>query len=163
MDEKDRLAKPKSVPGNVRPSESCPWPEDTLRDRHGTDPRREVSGRCASVRDMGVIETFSKRMNRALGRAEVYQFETIPPPLRIQIRNLWLQAFGYAYRSGPSRAKVANSFWRLVRDNLAHDRGVDTLFDGVDPWDDCCAFLLNAPTIDCLDIIEYVFGMGSHV
>jgi hypothetical protein len=114
---------------------------------------------------MGILETFSKRQKRLqkAGQQDIYQYDTIPAPFRMQVLHIWKTAFGKFYLPGEFsfgvRSSPANKFWIFLHDSLARELGVGVLAG--DPFDEpkvrCQKFLFEADTSGVLDIIEFSF------
>lgn len=124
---------------------------------------------------MGIFETFSKRMRRKAraGQAEVYQYDTLPRALKVQVIHIWTTAIGtYAPARKPQNGAAAeqgpwtleaaepkcNEYWREIHDTMAREQGVFHLGnEKLDPCARCQEFLLKADTGGTLDIIEISF------
>lgn len=100
---------------------------------------------------MGIYETYSKRLkNRErAGQTDVYQYEKLPETLRTQIVHIWRDIFGHTH----------GGLWDDIHDALAREMGVFHLWGDGKYYSDrmCISFLLNAPTLQALDIIEMSF------
>jgi len=50
---------------------------------------------------MGAYETFSKRQKKVerAGHVDVYQYDHLPPPFRVQVVHIWNTALGRAINS----------------------------------------------------------------
>ena len=110
---------------------------------------------------MPVFETFSRRQAKRAeaGKADVYQYESLPQPFRFQVAHIWKTAIGpyFSWDSWTYEPR-SNQAWRWIHDTLARERGVSSLVDG--DWDEgtkCLRFLLTADTNGALDIIELTF------
>ena len=69
-----------------------------------------------------ITDLFSKRQKRRRGEVpDVYQYETIPEELRIQVIHIWLDAFGEIHASG------AASVYESIHKNLCREYGMITL------------------------------------
>jgi len=113
---------------------------------------------------MGIFETFTKRQKRLTnaGKQDVYQYDEIPRPFRIQIIHIWDDAIGRWYAPdgyfGSGRTSPANQFWSLIQSTLARELGVFTLTGAVaGPVQQCKSYLLAADIAGALDIIELSF------
>lgn len=111
---------------------------------------------------MGIYETYSKRLKKRerAGQPDVYQYDDLPRPLRIQIIHIWNSALGAAVlrTSGP-RTTGPYTVWKLIHDTLAKELGVLYLaiHPDADPKEQCERFLLDANTNEALDIVELSF------
>jgi hypothetical protein len=107
-------------------------------------------------------ETFSKRLKKReqAGQHDVYQYDDLPKPLRIQIIHIWDSAIGAAVlRISGRHTAGPRPVWDLIHDQVARELGVRYLGDNphADPKVRCERFLLNASTNEALDIIELSF------
>ena len=113
---------------------------------------------------MAIYETFSKRQKRLAkaGQQDIYQYETLPDRFRGQVAHIWTTAIGryhaptrfdYGYMASPS-----NVYWKIILDTIARDLGPPYLGG---PFEDinvrCTNHLLNAPTLEALDVIQLSF------
>jgi hypothetical protein len=114
---------------------------------------------------MGLWETFSKRQKRIekSGQQDVYQYDTIPDPFRMQVLHIWRTTMGQYYEPGAysfgRRPSPSNRFWVLLHDTLARELGLAVLAGDAmaDPRERCQQFLLIADTSGTLDIVELSF------
>jgi hypothetical protein len=107
---------------------------------------------------MAVVNLYSKR-KRALekdGTPDTYQYDVLPPPLRVQIIHLWNDLFG------PYDAYSQNS-WPYFHDTIAREKGLFQLRLHGNPRDRCVDHFSVCSTDDALDMIEFSFGeIGSY-
>jgi hypothetical protein len=114
---------------------------------------------------MGIFETFSKRQKRLekAGRQDIYQYDTLPVPFRVQVIHIWRTAIGRYYLPegafSHGRPSPANEIWRFIHDTLARELGVTVLAGewADDPPNRCTQFLGKTNTSGALDIIELSF------
>jgi hypothetical protein len=115
---------------------------------------------------MGIFETFSKRMRRKerAGKAEAYQYDTLPRALRIQVIHIWTTAVGVYAAARPNGLAGghpeprSNEYWKEIHDTMARELGVFHLgAEKLDVLARCQEFLLKADTGGALDIIEISF------
>jgi hypothetical protein len=112
---------------------------------------------------MPIFETFSTRQAKRAeaGKADVYQYQSLPQPFRVQVAHIWKTAIGPYFfwnSSGFTSEPKSNQAWRWIHDTLARERGAFSLVD--EDWHDaakCHQFLLTADTNGALDIIELTF------
>lgn len=106
--------------------------------------------------DVGIYETFSKRLKKRerAGQPDVYQYEDLPEPFRVQITYIWRGALGHH-----------PVLWDGIHDTLARELGVFNLTGGhkTTSYGMCVQFLLDAPTLQALDIIELSFLAISDI
>jgi hypothetical protein len=114
---------------------------------------------------MTIWQTFSKRQNllAKAGQQDVYQYDDLPEPFRMQVVHIWNSALGqyfepqgYFARTAPS---PSNGYWRAIHNQMARELGLPFLgrYASSDPKEGCIYFLLNANTFGALDIIEMSF------
>jgi hypothetical protein len=104
---------------------------------------------------MGVYETFSKRMKRISknGQADVYQYDDLPNPFRVQVIHIWNDAL-----PPTNHLVLEKKDWTLIHDILAREIGVFNLSrESQTPYKQCAEFFLKADTENALDIIELSF------
>jgi hypothetical protein len=115
---------------------------------------------------MGIFDTFSKRQKRLekTGQQDIYQYNTLPGPFRVQVVHIWRTAIGqyyspqgYSYtRDEPS---PSNQLWQFIHDALARELGLPVLAGewNSNPKERCILFLTQADTSGALDIIQLSF------
>lgn len=111
---------------------------------------------------MAVYETYSKRQKRLRGEViDVFQYETIPSKLRIQVAHIMHEAFGN--REEARNGHPLKSYEKLVH-ILRKDKGVFSLIpvrydhEYVSPFDELTRYLTDVSTNEeCLDAIELIF------
>lgn len=107
---------------------------------------------------MGVLDLFSKRQKRARGEMpDVFQYNTLPNGLRVQIVHIIRDAFGtdkYGF-------DLASSAYEFVNDSLCREYGVFKLGEKkYAVCDEIFSFFLQEKTIDrALDVVELSFKM----
>jgi hypothetical protein len=112
---------------------------------------------------MGIVDLYSKRKKQqaSQGIADVYQYETIPPPLRVQVVHIWRAALGCWIRSQGDiyiRTSPSSRYWEFIEKTIAKEKGLWRLGSpGKDPDDRCIEYLMSADTDSALDIIELSF------
>lgn len=110
---------------------------------------------------MKVIDLFSKRQKRACGDLpDVYQYDLIPDPLRVQIVHIINDAFG---ELSPHYRGAVGSF-RWINETLCREYGA---FHLVEPreseYASVITFLLKTrETAKVLDVVELVFKAIDH-
>jgi len=117
---------------------------------------------------MPIFETFSKREAKKAkaGKADVYQYESLPEAFRVQVSHIWTTAIGpYFLAVDPLYSEPwSNQAWRWIHDTLARELGVFSLVKGdQDKGTNCLRFLLTADTKGALDIIEISFRYIDRV
>lgn len=108
------------------------------------------------VVQVSIYETFSKRLKKRerVEQTDVYQYDNLPEPLRVQITHIWRGMFGYHH-----------VLWGVIHDTLAREIGVFHLRKNQHAENDtkCIEFLLTASTLEALDIIELSFVIISNI
>lgn len=109
---------------------------------------------------MAIFETFTKRQRRLerAGKQDVYRYDVLPQPFRIQVVNVWNRAIG-GYSINSYSTLPSNSWWDVLHDTVAQEHGV--FFLGEDPYAckslRCINYFLRAETSGALDILELSF------
>jgi hypothetical protein len=112
---------------------------------------------------MPVFELFSSRKKQAnnAGKADVYQYETIPHPLKVQIAHVLRDSMGN-YNTYHNEAIVER--WEFIHDTIAREKGVFQLGSESSYESRCINWLLNANnTDDVLDFVEFSFRILEFV
>ena len=117
---------------------------------------------------MGVFDIFSKRQKKLRGEVpDVYTYDSIPVPLKVQIIHIWNDILGYhqdyADSLGPRRT------YRLIVETLCREYGVFFL-GGKEVYGErnyrleLSNFLLAEPDAEkALDVIEFSFRVIDRV
>lgn len=115
---------------------------------------------------MGIFNLYSKRkrLKEKSGQADVYKYDELPEPLRVQIIHIWNTAIG-KYGFHLSRyANPPNEHWIYIHDALCREYGCFELSKaGPNEYVKCCDFLLTAGVDRALDIIELSFVVIDEV
>jgi hypothetical protein len=114
---------------------------------------------------MPVFEIHSARKRRAeQGEPEVYQYDHVPGPLRMQVRHILDGALGRWDHDAPSyfgnRPPQNNGFLQKLHNLLLREKGLPYLFkDRIDPKSDILEAVVKAfPDVDdWLDVVELCF------
>jgi hypothetical protein len=114
---------------------------------------------------MPIVNLFSrrKRQREMAGKTDVYHYDDLPGPLRVQITNLWKWAtgpvqlkdarLGMAFRNDHSWA-----LWESIEAAICHEKGLHGLARGDTPFDRCASYFLACSEIDdLLDLLELSF------
>jgi hypothetical protein len=110
--------------------------------------------------NMPIVDLFSKRKKRLEKGAvpDVYQYDELPKPLRVQISLIWDASIGPYGEDRFGYDLPTNRFWRFVHGSMCKEKGVYALSDrSMNEQVQCHEYLLNAGTDDALDIIELSF------
>jgi hypothetical protein len=108
---------------------------------------------------MAIIDLFSKRKKqKSQSKSDVYQYDEIPEPLRVQVVHIWRTAMGQWYRhTGYSYGEdsPACELWNFLHDTIAREKGMWGLGSPQqDPPERCVEYLMSTDTEGALDIIE---------
>lgn len=112
--------------------------------------------------DMKIVDLFSKRAKARRGEIlDVYQYEDLPKPLRVQIVHIMRDALGEpnAYES------KTTEYMKLIHDILCREYGIFALaenaqYHGVNPIKDVYDHFLNEPDFEkALDVVELGFRL----
>ena len=99
---------------------------------------------------MSVYDLFSKRKKRAAmaGQPDMYQYDDLPKPFRIQVIHIWTGAIGPWCQA-----------WALIQNAVARELGLGYLgtVPSASPQDQCFQFVQIADTDHALDLIELSF------
>ena len=104
---------------------------------------------------MAVYDTFSKRRKRELGGSgDVYSYDVLPQPFRVQVFLILCDAVGKWNASN-----LSNFAWRSVHGIVAREKGLIRLHElGSDDFMNSQFYLVDCGTDDALDFIELAFG-----
>jgi hypothetical protein len=109
-------------------------------------------------------DTFSRRQKRLSGEfTDVFTYDEIPSPLRVQICNIWKECFGY-----PSVVRVVdrveNPAYIELHQGMANELGMVSFPANVDHVTAIFDFFLNrANTEQALDMIDMSLQYALHV
>jgi len=105
---------------------------------------------------MAIFELFSKRQKKLNGEVpDVFVYDQIPAPLRVQIVHIWNDALGDPYAYG----SIAPGAYKTIHDALCREYGVFTLSSlGGDEIEHLREFLLEERDVTkVLDAVELSF------
>jgi hypothetical protein len=109
---------------------------------------------------MAVWDLFSKREKRKAnqGKEDVYQYETLPAPFRVQVVHILLDTLG-RWGDASFGGYPPNEWWQEIFQTICRERGCFGLTEKIanNPLTQCCGFISEAPTVDVLDLIEVAF------
>lgn len=114
---------------------------------------------------MSIYELFSKRRADAekSGEIDVYQYDHIPDHLRVQIKQISIEALGkprqYVLRQGRDEQ---NDIWARVEKYYLRERGLDTLGRGDSASERILDFMRSCSTEEWLDLLELI-GVGLDI
>jgi hypothetical protein len=111
--------------------------------------------------EMGIFETYTKRQKRLknAGKQDVYQYDLLSGPFRVQVIHIWNSALGVYSAQSYGQNSPANKFWQIINNTLRRELGKFTLTGDAYALPDtqCKNYLLTADTDGALDIIELSF------
>lgn len=109
---------------------------------------------------MGVLDLFSKRRRaaRAAGQPDVYQYEDLPSPFRVQVLHIWSTAISPGHYFIQSPRFLDGPVWEVLSQAMARELGRVRLGDDPDPFNQCQGFFLQASVEHALDLIELTFS-----
>lgn len=102
---------------------------------------------------MGILKLFSKRQREQRGEIpDVYRYDKLPMPLRVQIVHIITDALGTAHN------RHSETFYQQIHDALAREFGVFRLTNDRDPYSQFLNFFLKCDNIEqALDCVELSF------
>lgn len=113
---------------------------------------------------MVVVELYSKRRARELGNVpDVYEYDRIPYPLKVQIVHIWGDGIGVPYVTTRSESSIRNihSAYHTIAQVLRREYGLFTLARNSDPEEKALSkdelttwFLSETNTDRILDAVE---------
>lgn len=107
-----------------------------------------------------IYELFSKRQSDAAksGQADVYQYDTIPQPLRVQVDQIARDAIGQAGVRGDGilRGDQENPRWTGIERIYRREKGLDPIAGGYFAGQRVLTFMRNCPTEGWLDLLEII-------
>ena len=110
--------------------------------------------------NMKICELFSKRQKRLRGEVpDVYQYETIPPELRVQVVHIWNDVWG-GIEYGAFREPCGNAYeaYSFIHNKLCREYGMFRLGEEDNLYERVGNFLLKTEETDkALDVIEFSF------
>jgi hypothetical protein len=118
-----------------------------------------------------IFDLYSKRKKsrEKSGHKDVYKYDDLPEPLRVQIIHIWSDAIG-GFRTPRDMDMFAtysprqnNSAWEFICQTMCRELGVFSLGDESTPYGQCQDFLLHADIEKALDLIELSFRYIDRV
>jgi hypothetical protein len=109
---------------------------------------------------VAIVDIFSKRKKllEEGGKHDVYQYDSLPQPFRVQVSLIWHAAIGPFGYQRYGLELPTNRFWRFIHKTLCKEYGVYYLgVKGADLCEQCHQHLLSADVDRALDIIELSF------
>ena len=120
---------------------------------------------CIGGAFLPIPDIFSKRQKKARGETpDVYSYDDLPNPLRVQIVQIWLTKLGTntEYYSTFRSSEVVKEAYDFIVETLRHEYGVFQLVDTrgtpQPPVEELCNFFLNEQDVEkALDAVELAF------
>lgn len=114
---------------------------------------------------MAIFDLFSKRQADAQnsGQTDVFQYDTIPPNLRVQISQIAIEAIGKVGTYGDSfrRENEDNKLWLELERVFLREKGIDGLNYEAFAGSRILTFMRDCPTREWLDFLELIArGIG---
>ena len=111
---------------------------------------------------MQFIKLFSERQKELRGEVpDVYQYETIPNKLRVQVIHIWRDSLGAPYRANQYPSGAIEKAYQFIHSTLCREYGLFTLSEDADLDDDftavCNFFLATEDPEKVIDAIEVSF------
>jgi hypothetical protein len=113
---------------------------------------------------MAVWDLFSKREKRKSkqGQEEVFQYDSLPAPFRVQVIHIWADALGEFQEQdrilGSHIPPDPNVWWFEIFKIVTREKGVFRLCEeSGNPCVQCRHYMMKAATEDALDLIELTF------
>ncbi|MAM40229.1 MAG: hypothetical protein CL949_17410 [Erythrobacter sp.] len=118
---------------------------------------------------MAIFELYSKRQADAekSANADVYQYDSIPKPLRIQVQQIALEGIGnVGSYGGYSDRDRDNDIWAEIETIYLREKGLDQIAGGEFAGSRVLAYMRECRTLDWLDFLELLCTglqvMGGH-
>jgi hypothetical protein len=107
-----------------------------------------------------VFDLFSKRQADAAkaGAADVYQYDEIPSNLRVQLKQIAIEAVGKVGSQGDGimTGDKDNNLWFQIERTYLREKGLDGIAHGDFSGSRVLAFMRECPTADWLDFLELI-------
>jgi hypothetical protein len=116
-----------------------------------------------------IFDTFTKRKRQAerAGEPDIYQYDSLPQELRVQVMYILGETLGRYREQGPWSMESplpSNNRWGLIRDAVARERGVFSLSGRNDnAFEQCARRILEGAPDDALEVVELAFRYIDRV
>jgi hypothetical protein len=115
-----------------------------------------------------ILDLFSRRKKRLEkeGKQDIYQYDSLPQPFRVQVTHIWKDAIGpFSVDSlGLGMESPSNQIWKFIQESLCREKGLYSLSQlEAHPPNQCIDYLLRSNTDDALDLIELSFRVIDRV
>lgn len=115
---------------------------------------------------MRIFDLFSKRQADAAksGVADVYQYDDIPQNLRVQVKQIAIEAVGRvgSHGDGIVTADEENSLWFQIERTYLREKGLEGIAHGDFAGTRVLTFMRECPTADWLDFLELI-ALGVEI
>ena len=112
---------------------------------------------------MWKVGTYSQRQRnrKRSGKPDVYQYDDLPKPFRVQVVHIWRTALGpWETTDALGQRVVTGVYWKVIQDYLTREYGVFDLDEKAsNPFDACVGYILETDTDGALDIIDASFRL----
>lgn len=109
---------------------------------------------------MSIFDLFSKRQADAAksGASDVYQYDDIPKNLRVQVKQIAIEAVGKVGTHGDRmiRGDEENDLWFQIERIYLRENGLEEIAQGDFAGNRVLAFMRECPTVDWLDFLELI-------
>ena len=108
---------------------------------------------------MAIRDLYSKRRRDAAkaGSADVYQYDDIPTPLRVQIGQISLETIGGVGSAGDFySAHVENPYWSLVEKTFCREKGIYTCGAGDLSGARVMSYMTKCSADEWIDLLELI-------
>ncbi|MCP5397640.1 MAG: hypothetical protein H6918_13160 [Sphingomonadaceae bacterium] len=114
---------------------------------------------------MRVFELFSKRLKdkEKSGQDDIYQYDVIPANLRVQVKQIAIDAIGRVGSLGDGfrTADQDNNLWFQIEKTYLREKGLEGIAKEDFAGSRVLAFMRDCSTLDWLDFLELIaFGIG---
>lgn len=115
---------------------------------------------------MKIFDLFSKRQADAAksGQPDVYQYEQIPDPLRVQVHQISLEAIGKVGSHGDrfTRPDRENTWWAHIEKIYLREKGLDRIGIGDFSGSRILSFMRSCSSDEWLDFLELI-AVAIHI
>ncbi|WP_332819148.1 STM4504/CBY_0614 family protein [Sphingopyxis sp.] len=109
---------------------------------------------------MTIFNLFSKRQNDASksGKADVYQYTDIPANLRVQVKQIAIDAIGFVgvHGDGMMRGKEENVWWAQIERVFLREKGLEGIGHDAFSGSRILSYMRDCSTADWLDLLELI-------
>lgn len=109
---------------------------------------------------MAIVDLYSTRQRKAAkaGEAEVYVYDALPAPLRVQLQQIFTEAMGCWSELDSWDQPIStnnNGIWNALQKILCREKGLRLLAGGDNAYDDVMNYLNHVSNVEsALDVVE---------